>query len=139
MSRNVGTRTRCFPRLGGSITGLSVTDSCRWLDGDETSMRFQIPESLVNIAHFSKKHGPSAGDAEAVRCLGRRASGSPLLTNPGDIGSTGDRLFLMSGPGQTRQFGRRPVTCGLRGSTDIVRPARLVHEATVDGNASRQR
>jgi hypothetical protein len=38
----------------GSITGLSVTDGCRWQDSNGTSMRFRVLELLVNIAHFRK-------------------------------------------------------------------------------------
>ncbi len=39
--------------LGGSAT-LSVTDGCLWRDGDRTSMRFRVPQQVVNIAHISK-------------------------------------------------------------------------------------
>ena len=40
--------------LGGSAT-LSVTDGCLWRDGDGTSMRFQVPQQVVNIAHIPKE------------------------------------------------------------------------------------
>jgi hypothetical protein len=39
-------------RLSVTDVRLSVTDVCRWRGGDGTSMRFRVPEPLVNIAHF---------------------------------------------------------------------------------------
>jgi hypothetical protein len=43
-----------LPCVGREHYRLSVTDGCRWLGDDKTSMRFRIPELLVNIAHFRK-------------------------------------------------------------------------------------
>jgi hypothetical protein len=40
-------------RSGGSPK-LSVTDGCLWRTGDGTSVRFRVPESLVNIAHIQR-------------------------------------------------------------------------------------
>jgi hypothetical protein len=41
-----------LPCVGRERYRLSVTDVCRWRGGDGTSMRFRVPEPLVNIAHF---------------------------------------------------------------------------------------
>jgi hypothetical protein len=43
-----------IPSLGGITTELFVMDSCRWRGDDETSMRFRVPELLINIAHLQK-------------------------------------------------------------------------------------
>jgi hypothetical protein len=37
----------------GAFT-ISVTDGYYWWNDDESRMRFQIPVSVVNIAHFKK-------------------------------------------------------------------------------------
>lgn len=41
-----------LPCIWRERAALSVTDRCRYGGGDETSMRFGVPELLVNIAHF---------------------------------------------------------------------------------------
>ena len=45
-----------FPALGGSVTGLSVTDSCRWWGGDRTNLRLRVPDPVSNIAQSWKFH-----------------------------------------------------------------------------------
>jgi hypothetical protein len=42
------------PCVGREHYRLSVTDGCRWLGDDKTSMGFRTPELLVNIAHVRK-------------------------------------------------------------------------------------
>ena len=43
-----------LPCFGREHYRLSVTDGCQWRDDDRTSVRFRIPVSVVNIAHFQK-------------------------------------------------------------------------------------
>jgi hypothetical protein len=43
-----------LPCFGREHYRLSVTDSCQWRDDHRTSVRFRIPVSVVNIAHFQK-------------------------------------------------------------------------------------
>jgi len=45
-------RGMTLPCIGRERAALSVTDGCRWPDGDGTSMRLRVLESVVNIAHF---------------------------------------------------------------------------------------
>jgi hypothetical protein len=55
--------------LGGSAT-LSVTDGCLWRDGDGTSMRFRVPQQVVNIAHIPKLNKPRDGSASGGEMRG---------------------------------------------------------------------
>jgi hypothetical protein len=52
-----------LPCFGREHYRLSVTDSCQCRDDDRTKMRFRIPVSVVNIAHFQEINelGPRPG------------------------------------------------------------------------------
>jgi hypothetical protein len=91
-SRIVGSKTRCLPALGGSMTELSVTDGCRWRGGDGIRMRRRVPQWLVNIARYSKLYtqgnGPSSGETEAIILGCPGLMGDPVPPrNPAGIGS----------------------------------------------------
>jgi hypothetical protein len=45
-----------LPCRGGSVTELSVTESCQGRGGDWTSVRQRKSDLLVNIAHSPKFH-----------------------------------------------------------------------------------
>jgi hypothetical protein len=49
----LGFRHDASLKQAGAQNSLSPVDAEGWA-GDETSMLFRVPESVVNIAHFSK-------------------------------------------------------------------------------------
>jgi hypothetical protein len=44
-----------LPSVGREHYRLSVTDGCRGRGDDGTSIRFRVPESVINIAHIPKE------------------------------------------------------------------------------------
>jgi hypothetical protein len=79
-----------LPCVGREHYRLSVTDSCRWPGGDETSMLFRVSELLVNIAHFPKLYLIPVFRLGGARCPRSRRRGKAVWPNSPD-GSRGDR------------------------------------------------